>query len=542
MIQDQIKDEIQSSVEALFKKHLKTDDIEIERPARKENGDFSSNVSFLVSKQTGKNPNEVAECLASDLSKLKQFEQIEAAGPFLNFYLSGDNYRVSLKEILKSGEEYGKNDLYKGKRVQVEFISANPTGPFTLANGRGGFAGDVLANLFTWSGANVEREYYINDGGNQVKILGDSILAAAGFIKKDENQYQGEYISDWAKKNKKTVEKYKDDSFGLGRVAAEWILKNYNKPGTKKIGIHFDIWFSEYEMIKRGEVEEAIAKFTELGHTYKKEGALWMKTSKFGDDKDRVLIKSDGEKTYFANDVAYHFDKIYKRKFDLVVNLWGADHHGYVPRMMAAMAAMDCPNHLKIIIFQLVKLIKGGKEYKMSKRKGTYVTMDDLLELIGGPVREASDVARFMFLSRAATTHMDFDLDIAKERSEKNPVFYVKYAYARIHGILDKSKYLKVKPNLSLISEPEEFELIDQLSQLPGLTSAILTMGDYPIHHLTTYAIDLAKKFHHFYDKCRVITEDKELTAARLELIRATEIVLSIVMTKLLGIEAPKKM
>jgi len=545
MIEEKLQSEIEIAVQSCFPtSKFKMSDIEVVRPDGEGHGDFSTNIAFKLAGELKKAPKEIAEKLAGAFPSAA-FEKVEALNGFLNFYLKKEHYYTILEEILDKKEKYADLDVLKGQKIQVEFISANPTGPLTLANGRGGFGGDALANVFTKAGATVEREYYVNDGGNQVRILGDSILAASGLAEKSEELYQGEYISEWAESNKEIVAAHEGKPFELGQIAGTWILENYNKPSIKKIGIHFDNWFSENKMIERGEVDEAVKKFGEFGHTYEKDDALWMKTTEFGDDKDRVLVKADGEKTYFANDVAYHFDKLYKRKFDLVVNFWGADHHGYVPRLLAAVSAMGCPNQVKVVIFQLVKLIKDGKEYKMSKRKGTYVTMDDLLELIGGPTKEASDVARFFFLMRSFNTHMDFDLDLATERSDKNPVFYVKYAYARIHGILAKTKDIKqnTKADLTLLDTPYEMELIDQLSQLPQLVASIATFDEYPVHYLTYYAIDTAKKFHQFYDKCRVIDEENlELTAARLELVRATQIVLGIVMRDLIGIDAPERM
>jgi len=540
---DKIKDSILYSLQQVFSLTLKSGELDVLKSDNREHGDFAVNVAFRLAKQLGKSPKEIAEVLAENLAKSGDYEKVEAVNGYINLFLNHKYYQDLVAQILKQKEHYADLEILKGQKIQVEFISANPTGPFTLANGRGGFGGDALANVLLKAGATVEREYYVNDGGNQVKILGNSILAAAGLAEKTEDQYQGEYIVEWAEKHTEVVTKYKDNPFELGKVAAAWILENYNKPATDKIGIHFDKWFSENDMIERGEVETAITKLTETGHTFERDGALWMKTTEFGDDKDRVLVKTDGEKTYFANDIAYHYDKFIKREFDKVINFWGADHHGYVGRLTAAVSAMGRPNALKVVIFQLVRLIKDDKEYKMSKRKGNFITMDDLLTLIGGPVREASDVARFFFLMRAWNTHMDFDLDLAKERSDKNPVFYVKYAYARMHGILTNEKAPTQKGDLGLLVAPEEIELIDQLSQLPQLVASIISFDEYPVHYLTYYALETAKRFHLFYDKCRVIDEDNlELSAARLELVRATQIVLGIVMRDLIGIDTPERM
>ena len=554
MIEDKIRAELAYQLGKLYPKvDISEKDIEITRPPKRELGDFSANVAFKLAPQLGKKPNEIAEEIADSMKSWDwSTDETKAVGGFVNIFLVKAPYHEIVKDILDKKSSYANLDIYKGQKIQVEFISANPTGPLTLANGRGGFGGDVLANVFVKNGATVEREYYVNDGGNQVKILGDSILASTGLIKKEDDYYKGEYIAELAEKYKDQLEKYTNDSFGLGQLAAKYLLENQIKPSVKKMGIKFDNWFSEKQMIDSGEVDEAIEKLKKYGHTKEEEGALWMKTTLAGDDKDRVLIKSDGEKTYFANDIAYHFDKFYKRDFNRVVNFWGADHHGYVGRMKAAVTlSVGSTGILDIVIFQMVNLIKDGKEYRMSKRKGTYVTMDDLLELISGDnpstsaqdLREASDVARFFFLMRSFNTHMDFDIDLAKERSDKNPVFYVKYAYARMSNIIKKAEELKLpKADLSKLVTPEEIEFIDQLSQINDVIRSIVMFDDYPVHHLTHYAIETAKMFHSFYDKCRVIDEnDLKMTAARLELIKAAQIVMGIVMKDLIGIEAPER-
>lgn len=543
MLDAKIIDEIQSSVLKLFKVHLKTDEISLEKPSSGKNGDLSTNIAFRLAGQLKKNPAEVADLLATDLAGLAYFKNVDAVGGFVNFFLAPETFQQNLAEILSEGEKYGQNDLFAGQKIQVEFISANPTGPLTIAIGRGGFGGDALSNLFTWSGATVTREYYVNDGGNQVKILGDSILIAAGIKKPEGDFYRGEYLENWAKKHKKEIEKLKDDSFALGSVCVPYILDEYIKPALTKMKIKFDNFYSEKSLYENKLVERSLEHLKNEKLTYKKDDATWLQTSKFGDDKDRVIVKSSGEYTYVLPDIAYHWEKFDERKFDQVIDILGADHHGYTDRMLAAIAALGYESKIKYLLTQLVKLVKDGKEYKMSKRKGIVVTIDDLFDLIG---EDASDVARYFFLSRSFNTHMDFDLDLARERSEKNPVFYVKYAHARIHGILANAKIQitnNKKADLGLIKAPEEMDLIDKLSELPLLIQSILTAGDYPVHQLTFYAQEVAKKFHQFYDKCRVIDEENpELTAARLELVRATQLVLKIVGEKLIGIKMPERM
>ncbi len=544
MITDKIKDNILLAIQSIYQLHPKSDVIEVTQAANREHGDYATNIAFKLAKELSKSPKAIAEEIAKVLDSDGSFAKVEAVNGFVNMFLDHSYFQGVVAQILKEKEHYADLNLLRDKKIQVEFISANPTGPLTLANGRGGFSGDVLANVFTKAGAKVEREYYVNDGGNQVRILGDAILVSAGLKKAEGDIYHGEYIDNLAKKYSDKLVEYQDKPFELGVMAAKDLLDAMVKPSTKKIGINFDKWFSEKEMIDRGEVEESLAKIQEMGLTKTEEGALWFKTTEFGDDKDRVLVKSDGEKTYFANDVAYHWDKFEKRNFDKVVNFWGADHHGYVGRMQAAVTAMGFGGRLNIAIMQLVRLIKDGQEFKISKRKGNFVTVDDLLDLIGGSEKEAADVARFFFLMRSSSTHMDFDLDLAREHSDKNPVFYVKYAHARISSILRNAGELKLpKSELSLLTEPQETELIEQMAQLPQVIMSIVSFDEYPVHYLTFYAIDLAKKFHAFYDKCRVIDEENlELTAARIELVRATQIVLGIVMRDLIGIDAPEKM
>ncbi len=546
MIQDDIRQAVFEAVKKTYPKvDIKLGDIEVEKSQRPELGDWATNIAFKVASQVKGVPGEIGNEITFKIVKPDFINQATNINGYINFQISSSYYIQQLAKILKEKGSFGQSQLFENQKVQVEFISANPTGPLTLANGRGGFSGDVLANVFKKAGAEIQKEYYVNDGGNQVKILGESVLVASGLKKGTEDIYKGSYIDDWAKNHKEKVKKYKNEPFKLGQEAAKDFLENLIKPAVFKMGIKFDNWFLESKMVASGEVEKSLEYFKKKDLAYKKDGALWFKTTKFGDDKDRVLVKSDGENTYFANDAAYHLNKFQKRKFDKVINFWGADHHGYVGRMKAIAEAIGAGEKLDIIIMQLVRLVKDGKEFKMSKRAGTYVTMDDLLELIGGSEKSASDVSRFFFLSRDFSTHMDFDLDLAKERSEKNPVFYVKYAYARLSGILRRanSKFQISNPKLDLLEKPEEIELIKTLIELPEVIEEILKTKDYPVHLLPFYARKIAEKFHNFYEKCRVIDESNlELTSSRLKLVEATKIILGIVMRDLIGIEAPEKM
>lgn len=546
MITDKIRENIVYALSQLYGITLKSDQIEIARPDKSEHGDYSTNVAFRLAKELGKSPIEIAAALSDQLTKDGGFARVEALGAYVNLFLDHKYYQDLVSRIIVEKENFANFDLLSGQKIQVEFVSANPTGPLTLGNSRGGFPGDVIANVLKKAGANVEREYYLNNGGNQIKMLGESILIAAGKMQPTEDYYRGEYIDDWVKQNQELIEKSVDDPFTIGQAASKYVVENFLKPTIEKMKIKYDVWFDEYDLVKKGEVEKILEKLDSQGLIYEKDGAKWFKSSEFGDEKDRVVVKSDGLYTYCAGDFAYHYNKFHDRKFDKVIDIWGADHHGDVLRVLGATEALGYKGKLEIQLAQFVRLIKDGQEFKMSKRKGTYVTMDDLLELIGGDVSEASDVARFFFLMRSFNTHMDFDLDLAKERSEKNPVFYVKYAYARMHGILANYQ-LQItndkKANLELLVAPEELDLIDHLGQLEQVLLSIVSFDNHPVHLLTYYAIDLAKKFHLFYDKCRVIDAEKpELTAARIELVRAAQIVLGIVMRDLIGIDAPERM
>jgi arginyl-tRNA synthetase len=549
MFKEELKEIILKAIKAVFPEaEIEEIEIQVEHSKISEY-DYSSNVGFILAKKLGQSPDKITEALFDYLfnnwpTKLDQIGYAPSVSGYLNFKLREKFYAEELKKILREKDHYGDSKILDGQKIQVEFISANPTGPLTLANGRGGFGGDALANVLTKAGAKVEREYLVNDGGNQVRVLGEAILVAAGLRPDSEDVYHGEYLAEWVEKNREQVEKLKDKPQDLGTLAADDILANLIKPAVVEMKIGFDNWFSERKLIESGEVDQALADFKKKGLTYEEDNALWFKTTQYNDDKDRVLKKADGENTYFANDAAYHWDKFYERKFDRVINLWGADHHGYVGRMMAAVEAMGYKNQLEVIIMQLVRLIQDGQEVRMSKRKGNYITMKDLFIMIGGPTEEASDVARFFFLSRAFNTHMDFDLNLAREHSEKNPVFYVKYAYARISGILRNAKNFTFETHdSSLLADESELALIKELTRITEIVESVATDKSYPIHFLTFYAQDIATKFHSFYDKCRVIDEtDLELTAARLKLVEATQIVLGIVMRDLIGIDTPEKM
>ncbi len=528
-----MKQIIFKTIKEAIKKHFENINVDFSvTPTDIKFGDYATNVAMILAKEVGKKPQEIATIIVEELTKNDIFEKVEIAGPgFINFKMNLSFFQKQVADIVELKEKYGASDLGKDLKVNIEFISANPTGPLTLGNGRNGYFGDVLANVFKKYGAKVEREYYVNDRGVQLVALGHSVL------KDDEAVYKGAYIDELAPKITST------NPVEVGEQAATILMEEYVKKSIAKMGIKFDEWFSEKSLHDSGEVAKALGELEKLGLIYKKEDATWLKTTDFGDDKDRVIITNKGEYTYFASDIAYHFNKI-RRGYDILIDFWGADHHGYIGRLQAAMdmyrKELNWSGELKIMICQLVRLMSNGQEVRMSKRAGNYVLLDELIDEVG------PDVTRFFFLDRTLDTHMEFDLDLAKEKSDKNPVYYVQYAYARISSILKKAD-LSSQPggpqelgSSSLLIEPTEIALIKQLMKLPELVEEIV--ADYQVQKLAFYARDLATSFHHFYEKCPVIKSGSdELTAARLQLLEATKIVLKNTLD-ILGVSAPEKM
>lgn len=497
----------------------------ISRPEVKEHGDFSTNLAFLLSAQLKINPIVLSKTLVDIFLQFnngqKLFEKIESINGFVNFYLSKQIYLEEFKNILKQKNKYGSSFFGKKARIQVEFVSANPTGPLTVGNARGGPFGDCLANVLKKAGFAVQKEYYINNCGNQIVALGHSIL-------KDElAEYKGEYIDELNKMNREK------DPEKAGKVAANIIIKQYIKKTTDKLGIRYDKWFSEEELHKSKKIKKIINLLTEKGHTYLKDKAFWFRSNSFHDERDRVLIKKDGQPTYLAADIAYHFNKFQERKFDKVINIWGADHYGDVAGLKSGVSAIGFPNQLEIILLQFVTVYRDKEIVKMSKRTGTYITMDELLDMVG------KDAARYFFLSRGADTHLNFDINLAKQKSEANPVFYVQYAYARICSVLKKVRVVGKNSNTSLLKESAEIELLKEISIFPEVIEDIART--YQIQKLPQYALDLAGTFHKFYQDCRLIGDDKELTGARLSLVLAAKIILKESLD-LMGITAPEKM
>lgn len=508
-------------------------EIKVERPKDEQFGEYTTNVALMLSKLAKKSPLEIAQAIESRIKnqesseETKAFEKVEIVSPgYINFYLAQTELAIVVERIVKEGKTYGASNIGQGVKVNNEFISANPTGPLTVGNGRGGFYTDALANVLHKAGYEVTNEYYVNDAGEQVMKLGHSVLKDA------EAVYGGEYIEDLAINNTETGVRE------TGEWAAKEVLENMIKTSVaEKMQIHFDVWTSEKKIIEDGFVDKALDVLREKELTFEQEGALWLRTTEFGDDKDRVLVKSDGSKTYFASDAGYILNKM-ERGFTFCIETWGADHHGYINRFKAVAQALGFDTtHLRFLIVQLVKVVKDGVEVRMSKRAGNVVTIDELIDTVG------HDVARFFFLMYAPETHMNFDLGLAEERSQKNPVYYVQYAHARLCSILRKAEDEGIgegKGDLALLAHEKERELIRELMFFPELVETVST--DFSVHKLPQYAMRLADKFHSFYDACRVIDEEqKELTLARLELVRATRVVLAETLA-LMGISAPEKM
>jgi len=503
--------------------------VEISYPIRERFGDYSCNIAFLIAQAEKKDPGQIAGFLKKRLEKNKTsqkiFAKIEIAGSgFLNFYLKKEFLQAELKKAFKEGKNFGKINLGKGKKIQVEFISANPTGPLTIGNARGGPFGDCLANILKFANYKVEKAYYVNDCGKQITELGKSLLG-------EGKKYQGEYIKEVRKKIKTK------DPYQAGQRGAKIILEEIIKPAVKKLGIKYDEWFFESTLYNSSRLKKTIDLLTKKRLTYEKDGAIWFRSKKFGDVRDRVLVKKDGLKTYLAGDIAYHRYKFEEKKFNKVINIWGADHYGDVAGLQAGVSALGHKGKLDIILLQFVTLVKEGKPIKMSKRKGRYITMEELLEEVG------RDVVRFFFLERSADKHLEFDLNLAREQSEKNPVYYVQYAYARICSILRKYKGVKnFEPQgkeLKLLTSPQEIVLIKEILRFPEIIEEI--SQSYQVQRLPKYALELASAFHQFYHHCQVLTGDDDLSRARIALIIVAKNTLENLF-KLMGISAPRKM
>lgn len=526
--------------------------IVIEKPAHEEHGDFATNVAMLLARQEKKAPRAVAEALIKHLDTTESvFSKVEVAGPgFINFYINDGVWIKALHDIAASGNNYGKSLIGAGKKVQVEFVSANPTGPLHIGHGRGAATGDVVASILEAAGFEVSREYYINDAGNQMDTLGKSIFLRYKEILGSEIEfpatcYQGSYIKDIARDaitkfgNKYMLVPESEAIAFFSRFGGDIILHGIEKD-LEDFGVSFDNWYSEQSLFDTGKVNEAIALIREKRFIYEHEGALWFKTTDFGDDKDRVVVRSNGATTYFASDIAYHYDK-FKRGFDSVVDVWGADHHGYVPRLKGIVQAFGRnPDDLKIVLVQLVSLLRDGIPVAMSTRSGEFVTLKEVIDEVG------RDAARFFFLMRRSDSQLDFDLELAKRQSTDNPVYYVQYAHARICSIFEaaqeKGMLLPADVEdiaLRKLGTPEEMVIIKTLTTFPEVVEGSALY--YEPHRITYFLQELAGQFHSFYNKNRVIGEDFDLTVARLFLLKCIAQTLKNGLT-ILGISAPERM
>lgn len=525
--------------------------VEIETPREESFGDLSCPVAMSLAKSMGKPPRKIAEQIIGKLSAGDMFSRVEVAGPgFINFTLSPRYLYKALGSLLAEGSDFLRVDAGKGAKVQVEFVSANPTGPLHLGHGRGAAVGNALANLLEAAGYRVTREYYVNDAGRQVELLGESVFARYKEIKGKPypfppEGYRGDYIRDIASSSS---EKFKDNYINASfeGAARSDIIKfslDYELEEIKKdladFGVRFDVWQSEKDLYDKGAVNHAIEFLRGRGLMYESEGALWFRATDFGDEKDRVVLKSDGQYTYFASDIAYHLRKI-ETGYDEIIDIWGADHHGYVPRMGAVMDALGKRREkLKVLLVQMVSLTRGGRPVQMSKRAGEFVTLREVMEEVG------ADITKFIFLTRRHDSHLSFDLEEAKAASAENPVFYVQYASARINSIFAHAREQNILADdfsgadLSLLNTPEEIRIIKKLVFYPMAFEAA-ALNREP-HRVTFYLQELAGLFHPYYNRHRVVTEDLALSRARLALCEAIRLVLREGLGTL-GITAPEKM
>lgn len=506
-------------------------EVAVSYPKEKKFGDYSSNCALEIAKEQKKNPISIAEEIKFRIEKnrnfKKIFKKIEIEKPgFLNFFLDESFLQKELNNILKQGYGFGELNIGKKKKIQVEFVSANPTGPLTVGNSRGGPFGDTLANVLRKVGFNVEKAYYVNDYGNQITTLGHSVL------KDEEAKYKGEYIDFLHGRIGE-----ERDPYAVGKWASNIILNELIEPVVKKMGIEYDEWFFESELYNKKKVHKVLEFLKSNNFTYEKDGAVWFKSESFGDERDRVLLKSNGQPTYLLGDIAYHQYKFKEKKFDKVINVWGADHLGDVPGLKAGVEAIGFKDKLEIILLQFVTLFDKGEKMRMSKREGVYVTMADLLNDVD------KDVVRFFFLQKSANTHLNFDLKLAQEHSDKNPVYYVQYAHARICSIFKNAKVdyrrLRKAGHSKHLKSETELELIKKILNYPEIIEE--TANDYQLQRLSQYAIELANLFHRFYKECKIIGEDKNILWARLELIVSVKNTLKSVL-EVMGISAPDKM
>lgn len=525
---------------------------DIEIPKEKANGNFSANFAMRNAKEMKLPPRKIAEEIIANFDfEGSVIEKCEVAGPgFMNFYLSDEFYYKSIKEAYEMGEDYGKTNLGNGAKINVEYISANPTGPMHIGNARGGAIGDCMANLLSWANYDVTKEFYVNDAGNQIEkfkisLEGRFIQLVKGedAIEFPEDAYQGEDIKDAMREFIK--EFGADDYIDMESEKRKKIFSDYAlmknlvglKADTENYGINYDVWFRESELHKDGKVLEIVDKLKEKGLAYENEGAIWFKSTDFGSEKDDVLVRANGIPTYFAADIAYHINK-FERGNEYLINVWGADHHGHIDRLKGALSALGYEGEkLHVILMQLVRLFKDKEIYRVSKRSGKALSLNDLIEDIG------RDATRFFFNLRQPSSHFDFDLDLAVSQSNENPVFYCQYAHARICSILrllgEENIDVSVMGDFKLLKEKEEKELIEKLILFPEEIE--IACQTYDPSRITKYALDVSAAFHTFYNACRVKTDDTDLMKARISLITLTKNTIKNNLA-ILGVNAPESM
>ena len=523
-------------------------DTYLEHPQKPEYGDYASSFPLKLARATGVRPMQIAETLIGLMTPPPEVKAITAAPPgFVNFKLSNDWLTGLVSTILTENGSYGNIALGPGSRVQVEFVSANPTGPLHVGNGRGAVLGSALANVLTAAGYNVEKEYYVNDAGSQTEAFYRSLYARyqqclGKQAEIPENGYHGQYMIDLAKeiiaeKGEGFLLLPEDEALKkLGEIGLDRMIRQI-KADLDLLGVNYEVWFSERSLYEHGKFNTAMSLLHDGGYIAQKEKATWFMSTALGEDKDNVVIRSDGSPTYFGSDIAYHYNKFLERKFDRVIDIWGADHQGHVPRMKAVVSALGVSfDRLTVIISQMVTLRRGKEVVRLSKRTGDIISLREVIDEVG------ADACRFFFLSRTADSQMDFDLELAKKQSADNPVYYVQYAHARIASILRLAKEKGIDfsdGDVSLLASEPELALIRKLLLLPELIeTAAQTLEP---HHLTYYAQDLATVFHAFYRDCRVVSDDRALTAARLKLVSAAKTVLARTL-HLMGMTAPDHM
>ncbi|PRS08792.1 arginine--tRNA ligase [Bacillus atrophaeus] len=554
-IAEQMKDVLKEEIKAAVLKAGLADESQIpnvilETPKDKTHGDYSTNMAMQLARIAKKAPRQIAEDIVASFDKGKaSIEKLDIAGPgFINFYMDNQYLTKLIPSVLEAGEAYGETNIGNGERIQVEFVSANPTGDLHLGHARGAAVGDSLCNVLAKAGYDVSREYYINDAGNQINNLALSVevryFEALGLEKEmPEDGYRGEDI---IAIGKRLAEEYGDRFVKEEESERQKFFREYGlkyeleklRVDLENFRVPFNVWYSETSLYENGKIDKALEALRKQGHVYEEDGATWFRSTTFGDDKDRVLIKKDGTYTYLLPDIAYHKDKL-DRGFDKLINVWGADHHGYIPRMKAAIEALGYQKGtLEVEIIQLVHLYKNGEKMKMSKRTGKAVTMRDLIEEVG------LDAVRYFFAMRSADTHMDFDLDLAVSTSNDNPVYYAQYAHARICSMLRQGEEQGLTPasdlDFSAVNSEKEYDL---LKTIGGFPEAVAEAAEKRIpHRVTNYIYDLAASLHSFYNAEKVIDpENEEKSRARLALMKATQITLNNAL-QLIGVSAPEKM